>query len=71
MFGQGISLTWNGEERFNTAFGGIVTLFLFAILISFGGFKANDLFKKKNPIVSRTNILRPDPPINQTLSYDP
>ncbi len=71
MFGQGISLTWNGEERFNTAFGAIVTIILFAVLISFGGLKANDLFKKKNPIVSRTNILRADPLPNQILTYDP
>ena len=71
MFGQEISLTWNGEDRFNTAFGAIVTLILFAVLISFGGLKANDLFKKKNPIVSRTNILRENPLSNDSLSYDP
>jgi hypothetical protein len=71
MFGQKISFTWNGEEEFKTGFGAVVTLLLFGVLISFGGFKANDLLKKKNPIVSRTNILRPEPAVNQTLSYDP
>jgi len=44
MFGQKISLTWNGEEQFKTGFGASVTLILCAVLITFGGFKANDLF---------------------------
>ncbi len=57
-------MTWNGEEKFKTGFGATVTIILFAVLISFGSFKANDLFEKKNPIVSRTNILRPNPAIN-------
>jgi hypothetical protein len=57
-------LTWNGEEKFKTGFGATVTIILFAVLISFGSFKANDLFEKKNPIVSRTSILRPNPAIN-------
>jgi hypothetical protein len=71
MFGQEISFTWNGEEQFKTGFGATVTLILFAVLIAFGGLKADDLFNKKNPIVSRRNILRLEPAVNQTLSYDP
>jgi hypothetical protein len=71
MFGQGITFTWNGEEKFNTTFGAIVTIVLFAILTGFGAFKAVDMFHRRNPIVSRTNILRLDSESQYLNEYDP
>jgi hypothetical protein len=53
-------LTWNGEEKFTTTFGALVTVFLFAVILAFGSFKAVDVFKKRNPNVSRTSFLRLD-----------
>jgi hypothetical protein len=64
FFGQGITFTWNGEEKFTTSFGGIVTIILFAILIGFSAFKAVDVFKKRNPILSRTSFIRMDTDMN-------
>lgn len=70
MFGEGINLTWNGKEKFNTSFGAIITLVLIAILIAFTVLKAVDLFKRANPIVSRTSIIRPDN-TEESLTYSP
>jgi hypothetical protein len=45
-------------------------LVLIGVLIAFGGLKAKDLFNRANPIVSRTNIIRPDS-TEQSLIYQP
>jgi hypothetical protein len=61
-------MTWNGEEKFNTTFGAVVTLFLFGVLIGFSVFRTVDVFKKLNPMVSRTNFLRLE---DDSIQYDP
>jgi hypothetical protein len=71
LFGQGITFTWNGEEKFTTTFGACVTIFLFAVILAFGSFKAVDVFKKRNPIVSRTSFLRLDGENNEISKYSP
>lgn len=58
LFGQGITFTWNGEEKFTTTFGAFVTVLLFTVIAAFGSFKAVDVFKMRNPMVSRTSFLR-------------
>jgi hypothetical protein len=69
FFGQTVNLTWNGEDRFKTTFGASVTIVLIAVLLAFTVFKALDLFKKNNPTVSKTTILR-NPDLD-SLSYRP
>ena len=71
LFGQGITFTWNGEEKFTTTFGAFVTLFLFAVILAFGSFKAVDVFKKRNPMVSRTSFLRLDAEKSHISKYSP
>ena len=71
LFGQGITFTWNGEEKFTTTFGAFVTIFLFAVILAFGSFKAVDVFKKRNPLVSRTSFVRLDYENSQTSKYSP
>ncbi len=61
-------MTWNGEEKFNTTFGAVVTIFLFGILIGFSVFRTVDVFKKLNPMVSRTTFLRFE---DDEITYDP
>jgi hypothetical protein len=61
-------LTWNGEDKFNTTFGAVVTICLFAVLIGFSAFRAVDVFRKLNPMVSRTSFLRME---DDSLPYDP
>jgi len=68
LFGQTVSLTWNGEEKFNTTFGAVVTLFLFGVLIGFSVYRTVDVFKRMNPMVSRTNFLRLE---DDSFYYDP
>jgi hypothetical protein len=63
-----VSLTWNGEDKFNTTFGAVVTICLFAVLIGFSAFRAVDVFRKLNPMVSRTSFLRME---DDSLPYDP
>lgn len=58
LFGQTVSMTWNGEEKFNTTFGAVVTICLIAVLIGFSVFRAIDVFKRLNPMVSKTTFLR-------------
>jgi len=61
-------MTWNGEDKFNTNFGAVVTIFLFSILIGFSVFRAVDVFKKLNPMISRTSFLRFE---DDEVSYNP
>ncbi len=61
-------MTWNGEEKFTTTFGAVVTIFLFGILLGFTVFRTVDVFKKYNPLISRTTHLRVE---DDEVSYDP
>jgi hypothetical protein len=58
LFGQNVNLNWNGQDKFRTTFGAIVTLVLFAVLIAFAVFKGNDILKRLNPSVSKISYLR-------------
>lgn len=58
FFGQTVSMTWKGEDKFKTTFGAAVTLVLIGVLIAFTVFKAKDLFNRLNPSVTKTTLLR-------------
>lgn len=68
LFGQTVNLTWNGEEKFTTNFGAIVTIALIGVLIGFSVFRTIDVFKRLNPVVSRTGFLRSD---DEKMIYQP
>jgi hypothetical protein len=65
FYGKPVTMTYRGKETFKTTFGGIVSLCLFALLLSVFGYKLRDLIQrnqtsiKKNTLVSISNSYSP------------
>ena len=54
IFGKPISVSYQGSDSYRTVIGGIMSAFVFAIIIASAVMKAEILVSKKNPNISTT-----------------
>ena len=58
MFGEHVKLTYKGEESFTTTFGGLLSMLLIFVLLSFSIYKTSLMISRSNPNVSQHVFMK-------------
>lgn len=58
MFGQGLSLTWNGEDQFRTMVGATLSWLILIMMIAYSAYRLYYMINRLNPSVGKTTLIR-------------
>ena len=58
LFGQGVNLTWNGEDKYKTTFGAAISFVLLLILLALSIYKLYYLFNRYGAQLTKTTLIK-------------
>lgn len=68
LFGQHISLTWNGEDEYKTTIGATLSSAIWIVMITYTIIRFSGMVSRNNPQISKYSLIRlPE----EDLSFSP
>lgn len=58
LFGQGVSLTWNGEDTYKTAIGATLSWAILAVMAAYSIYRLYYMITLQNPTISKTSLIK-------------
>lgn len=58
MFGQSVSLTWNGEDTFKTSWGAFISWIILIIMTAYTVYRLIYMIMRWNPSIAKTTLIR-------------
>lgn len=58
LFGQGVSLTWNGEDTFKTTVGASLSWLIMAVMAAYTFYRLYYMAARLNPTITKTSLIK-------------
>ena len=58
LFGQQISLTWNGEDQYKTTIGATLSTAIWVVMLAYTIMRFTDMVTRSNPSIAKYSLIR-------------
>jgi hypothetical protein len=58
LFGQQISLTWNGEDQYKTTIGATLSTAIWVVMVAYTIMRFTDMVSRNNPSIAKYSLIR-------------
>ena len=58
LFGESVTLTWNGEEKYKTMIGAFLSAIILALVSIYSAYRLYAMVYKLSPLINRTTLMR-------------